>query len=290
MTVPVRQAIIPAAGWGTRLFPISYAIPKELLPVGRKPTLQWIAEELAQVGVDHLVLVANPSKLPIDHLFRTDERLLTSLQNRPPLATLNTLWPHGPYANVRISVAYQEQQLGLGHAVACGRALLGPGPFAVALGDSLLGPPGSIGPMERLVAAFREFRAAVAIAFETVEREQVPLYGIADPIVDDDVFLLRDIVEKPSAVDAPSQLAVAARYIFDESIFSAIDATPRGAGGEFQLTDAIRQLIRAGRPVVGVKLLDHERRFDVGSYESYRRAFLAYLDDETRARLCEPAS
>ncbi|HMP78871.1 MAG TPA: sugar phosphate nucleotidyltransferase [Pirellulaceae bacterium] len=276
----VRQAIIPAAGWGTRLLPLSHAVPKELLPIGRKPALQWIAEELADAGIEHLILVANPSKLPVERLFQSDRRLEASLTSRDQSAKLGALWSHGPYASVRVSVTYQEQQLGLGHAVACGRSQLGPGPFAVALGDSLIGPPGTASVMARLLAAFESHRAAAAIAFENVAIEQVSQYGIAHPGSDDPVFELHDIVEKPSMDQAPSRLAVAARYVFSEDIFHAIDATPRGVGGEFQLTDAIRNLIRAGQRVVGVRLTDDEQRFDVGSYESYCRAILAYMDYE----------
>ncbi len=270
----VTQALIPAAGLGTRLLPLSWAIPKELVPIGSKPVLQWIAEELAMAGVNRLCLVTSPRKPDLAALFRPDpalERVLTK-DNQADL--LRSLWSYGPFTNVQVLTCVQEQQRGLGHAVLCGEQGLRPGPFILALGDCLIRPIGKCLLTSRLVETFEKRSADAAIAFHQVPREQVSRYGIAATSDSSPVFIVNDLIEKPSPDSAPSDLAVAARYVFRESIFDHLRQLTPGKDGELQLTDAIRQLIRGGGKVVGVRLEPEERRIDVGNFRDFAAAFI----------------
>jgi UTP--glucose-1-phosphate uridylyltransferase len=269
-----KTAIIPVAGLGTRLLPISAAVPKELLPLGRKPALQWIGEELGEAGADRFVLVNSPHKPELPRLFDWPQGL--DEKYRTPDSGL---WSTGPYRQMPIDVALQHQQLGLGHAVLCARELVGDQPFIVALGDCVYGPPGCVNVTQRLVELFDREQADGVIAFEPVPREKVSRYGIAAPNGAGDVFGLRDLVEKPSVESAPSNLAVAARYVFSPRLWPHLAAVTRGVGGELQLTDAIRALIRAGGRVFGWRVTA-ARRFDVGTYESYVEAQRVFVGEE----------
>ncbi len=272
----IRQCLIPVAGLGTRLLPISHVVAKELLPIGPKPTLQWIAEELAQAGIEHLCLVTSPRKTQIQQLFLGDPELESALELSGKRQLLDSLWSHGRYASVRISTAIQEKQLGLGHAVLCGFDQLAPGPFVLALGDCVMGPPGESQLTQRLINVFVREKADAVIAFESVSADAVGRYGIADPATTGDEFRLRDIVEKPDPATAPSNLAVAARYVLSDAIFPLLRRQQPGLGGEIQLTDAIRAMIQNGGRVFGVRLQSTESRIDVGNYESFARAFVEF--------------
>ena len=288
----VKTAIIPAAGLGTRLLPISAAVAKELLPLGRKPTLQWIGEELASAGLDRFVLVTSPAKADLPRLFQWPPGLGEKYR-----APQYGLWAAGPHSQTRIEVALQHQQLGLGHAVLCARDLVGDEPFVVALGDCVFGPPDQGNVTQRLVELFEAHQADAVLAFERVPREKVSRYGIAAPLdgaaepgagaktrLTKEVFTLGDLVEKPSIETAPSNLAVAARYVFSPRLWPHLmqlagDNASRGVGGEIQLTDAIRALIRSGGKVLGYEV-QQQRRYDVGTYETYVAAQRAFTGEE----------
>src|SRR5439155_10140194 len=170
-----------------------------------------------------------------------------------------------------------RKQLGLGHAVLCARPLIGEQPFVVALGDSIIGVNAQSSIVRRMIEEFERSSADAVIAFEEVPPEEVVQYGIARP---QDrarpLFALADIIEKPSVTEAPSNLAVAARYVFGPGIFALLAQTPPGKGGEIQLTDAIRTLIRNGGRVLGMQLPPQERRYDIGNFESYFQAFCEF--------------
>ncbi|MEZ6096163.1 MAG: sugar phosphate nucleotidyltransferase [Pirellulaceae bacterium] len=271
----IEQAIVPVAGLGTRLLPISRAVPKELLPIGPKPALQWIAEELVAAGIRRIILVASPAKRNIDQLFRRDEELETRLKEQGKLDLLGTLWSQGPYRDTEIMVAMQDEQLGLGHAILCGAPMLKPEPFLVALGDCLMAPVGNSSITRRLIeTSNKRAEIAGAIAFEAVPEHAVSRYGIASPADSEDVFRLNDVVEKPSIENAPSNLAIAARYVLSHEIVSTLQNIPNGHGGEIQLTDAIRKEIASGRHYVGIRFQGAEHRIDVGNYDSFAKAFI----------------
>ncbi len=272
----IKQAIIPVAGFGTRLLPISRALPKELLPIGPKPTLQWIAEEIASVGIDSICLVTSAAKANIDQLFRTDALLEQTLRTQNKTELLNSLWTHGPFAKTKILTATQDQQLGLGHAILCGQDLMQREPFVVALGDCLMGPVGQSQMTKRLTDVFLSHKADAVIAFERVPPEAVSRYGIADPFEQGSVFQLRDLIEKPKPENAPSNLAIAARYVLSYDIFAELQSIEPGQGGEIQLTDALRKMILAGAKVFGVQMNSGETRIDVGNYTGFAQAFIEY--------------
>lgn len=284
----VNQALMTVAGLGTRLLPLSAATPKELLPLGSKPALQWIAEELCQAGINHLSLVTSPRKSKITALFDLDRQLEGSLNQAGNSEALAQLWSRGPHAGTRISVSLQEQQLGLGHAVLCGAQALEPQPFVLALGDALIRPLGSSRLVNELIRVFEQEQAEAVIAFREVDATAVSRYGIAAPASEGDVFRLDDLVEKPSPANAPSRLAIAARYVFRETIFDYLRQTPPGHGGEIQLTDAVRQMLRDGRRVFGVRLAADESRIDIGNYPEFAWAFIEQAiaeDPELEIRL-----
>lgn len=273
--MPVDLAVIPVAGRGTRLLPLTKSQPKEMLPIGRKPVVQYVVEELARCGIRRLLFITGPGKTAIENHFDVDESLTEHLRNTGKETLLMEL----EYERKDMEYFYtrQRRQLGLGHAVLCARPMVGDQSFVVALGDSVLGLGAKSEVVSTMIERYRTSRAAAVIAFQTVPDAQVSNYGIAQPVGEPgEVFELSDLVEKPNIEDAPSNLAVSARYVFSPAIFDCLEATERGYGDEIQLTDAIRMLIRQGRKVIGVRLEEGETRFDVGNFENYYRAFIEF--------------
>ena len=268
-------AVVPVAGHGTRLLPATKSQPKEMLPVGRKPVVQYIIDELAQSGIRRTLFITGPGKTSIENHFDINPELISMLRETGREEQLCEL----QFERQQMEYFYtrQRRQLGLGHAVLCARPFVGNQPFVVALGDSILGVQTPSNVIQRMVAQFEESKADLVVAFEEVSREDVIHYGIARPRQPaGDVFELQDVVEKPSIAEAPSNLAVAARYVFAPSIFDALAKTEPGKGGEIQLTDAIRRVLREGGKGIGLRLSHQERRFDIGNFESYYRAFVEF--------------
>lgn len=276
----INLAVIPVAGLGTRMLPATKSQPKEMLPVGRKPVVQYVVEELTRVGMKQMLFITGSGKDSIENHFDMDSELIQVLRETGKEILL------GELEFVRAPVQYfftrQRQLLGLGHAVSCARAFVGEQPFVVALGDSIIGLHAQSDVVARMKTCFIEQHADAVIAFEQVPPSEVFRYGIAQPQDGaGDVFALADVVEKPEPDEAPSNLAIAARYIFNQSIFPAIERTQPGKGGEIQLTDAIRRVIQEGGRVYGVRLKPEERRYDIGNFEAYFRAFTEFaLADE----------
>lgn len=243
--MPVTHAVIPAAGRGTRLLPATRAIPKELLPLGRKPVLQHVVEELEAAGVANVVLVTARGKgALVDHL--------DGLEG----------------LRARIATVHQSEQLGLGDAVRCAEGLTGTGPFVVALGDTLVGAAA----ISALVEAVDERGLDGAIALERVAADRLEHYGVAQV---DAEGVITGLVEKPAPGTAPSDLAVAARYVLPPSLFPALAQTGPGREGEIQLTDAIAGLIADGAKL-GAVVLPSAMRIDIGSPAGYAAAFTAH--------------
>lgn len=275
MADPVDLAVVPVAGHGTRLLPATKSQPKEMLPVGRKPVVQYVVEELAQSGIERLLFVTGASKTSIENHFDIDEGLVTYLRESGREDELQQL----SFERRRMEYFYtrQRRQLGLGHAVLCAKPLVGRQSFVVALGDSIIGINAKSDIVQRMVEQFEQSKADIVVAFEEVPRDEVVRYGIARPNGQvGSSFELADLVEKPSVDEAPSNLAVAARYVFSPAIFDALERTEPGKGGEIQLTDAIRILLREGAKGVGMCLGADEPRFDIGNYESYFKSFVEF--------------
>ena len=277
MTIDI--AVVPVAGQGTRLLPLTKSQPKEMLPVGRKPVVQYVVEELARSGIRRQLFVTGPGKTAIENHFDEDGELI----NRLRVAGKEELLQELEFERQTMEYFYtrQRRQLGLGHAVLCARPLLEKQPFVVALGDSIIGLHAQSKIVRRMIQVFESEGAAAVVAFEEVPDDDVHRYGIAKPRDGaEDVFELEDLIEKPTLEEAPSNLAVAARYVCSPVVFDKLSETKPGAGGEIQLTDALRSLIRDGEKAFGVRLAPHEKRFDIGNFESYFRAFAEFaLED-----------
>ena len=267
-------AVVPVAGLGTRLLPATKSQPKEMLPVGRKPVVQYVVEELARMGMQRVLFITGPGKASIENHFDLNDELIQTLRESGKEDLLAEL----EYERAAVQYFYtrQRQLLGLGHAISCARSFVGDRPFVVALGDSIIGLHAESDVVQRMTRCFEEHDAAAVIAFEEVPAAEVSQYGIARPKSDDEVFEILDLVEKPAPHEAPSNLAIAARYVLSPAIFDALATTTRGKGGEIQLTDAIRAVIRNGGRAYGVRLRPDERRYDIGNFESYFEAFVAF--------------
>jgi len=267
-------AVVPVAGLGTRLLPATKSQPKEMLPVGRKPVVQYVVEELTRVGLRRVLFVTGPGKTSIENHFDLNGELVQTLRETGKEDLLADL--EFERAAVQYFYTRQRQLLGLGHAVLCARPFVGREPFVVALGDSIIGMHAESDVVRRLAQAFVEREAVAVIAFEEVPDAEVVHYGIAKPRGGGDLFEIDDLVEKPPPAEAPSNLAIAARYVLSPAIFDALEATPPGKGGEIQLTDAIRALIRGGGRVFGVRLGAGEQRYDIGNFDAYFQAFVEF--------------
>ena len=275
----IDLAIIPVAGRGTSLLPLTKSQPKEMLPVGRKPVVQYVVEELIHCGINNLLFVTGSGKTAIENHFDTNEELIRHLRltgKEDMLAELAFERREARYFYVR-----QRQLLGLGHAILCAEPFVKGRRFVVALGDTIIGLHHKAETLRRMIRIFEQQADAVkaVIAFDQVAGDDVVHYGVASPKKNagknaGEFFELDDLVEKPEKNQAPSRLVVAARYVFAPDIFECLRKIEPGIHGEIQLTDAIRLLIRDGKKVLGVRLTPQESRYDIGTFESYYRAFL----------------
>ncbi|MFO0902411.1 MAG: UTP--glucose-1-phosphate uridylyltransferase [Pirellulales bacterium] len=274
-------AVVPVAGHGTRLLPATKSQPKEMLPVGRKPVVQYVVEELAASQIHRLLFVTGARKAAIENHFDEDHQLISYLREsgrEEELAELDFERHNMEYFYTR-----QRRQLGLGHAVLCAEPLIGRQPFVVALGDSILGMHAQSRIVGRMLEEFERQKADIVVAFEEVPKDEVVRYGIAKPrSVVGDMFELESIVEKPAVKDAPSNLAVVGRYVFSPAIFDELRQTKPGKGGEIQLTDAMQNLLLKGGKGVGLRLPPNEHRFDIGNFESYFRAFFDFAINDPK--------
>ncbi len=270
----IRNAVIPVAGLGTRLLPATKSQPKEMLPVAKKPIVQYVVEELARSGVTQVLFVTGQGKASIENHFDHDPVLAARLQRGSNADLLEEL----AFEDLNLHYLYTRQkvQRGLGDAILYGEPFVGQEPFVVALGDSIIGLNGASDICRRMSDAYEQHEAAAVIAVEEVEPDQTRHYGVVKPESDDDVFVISDLVEKPDPKDAPSNLAIAGRYVFSPLIFDMIRHVEPDAKGEVQITDAIQMLCRSGRTVVGVKLSAEERRYDIGNFTSYFQTFVEF--------------
>jgi UTP--glucose-1-phosphate uridylyltransferase len=278
MSKEITIAVVPVAGMGTRLLPATKSQPKEMLPVGRKPVVQYVVEEMVRVGIRRLLFITGAGKTSIENYFDLNPELIQTLREAGKEELLAEL----AFERAPLQYFYtrQRQLLGLGHAVLCAEPFVGEQPFVVALGDSIIGLHAQSDIVQQMIECFWDTGAHAVVAFEPVPRDEVSNYGIAKPRTNGRVFAVADVIEKPSVEQAPSNLAIAARYVFAPAIFDALRRTAPGKGGEIQLTDAIRWLLQEGGKVYGITL-QGERRYDIGNFDSYFRAFVEFaLADE----------
>lgn len=265
----VRTVLVPAAGLGTRMLPATKAVPKELLTLVDRPIIQYGVEEAVQAGIRRVVLVTNPGNtLTASHFAPAPalEAALGAGGKTDVLATVRALTDLADVATV-----HQPEPLGLGHAVLCGRDAVGDAPFAVLLPDDIIdADPPALGQMLDVFAAC----GGPVLLVERVPHDAVDRYGIiaAEP-VGDGVFRVTDLVEKPAVTDAPSDLAIIGRYVLTPDVFDTLEATERGAGGEIQLTDGLRNLLKT-RPIHACAL--HGTRLDAGNRGGYLKATIHF--------------
>ncbi|NOV00005.1 UTP--glucose-1-phosphate uridylyltransferase GalU [Paenibacillus planticolens] len=233
----VRKAIIPAAGLGTRFLPATKAMPKEMLPIVDKPTIQYIVEEAIESGIEDIIIVTGKGKRAIEDHFDSAFELEYNLAEKGKLELLEeVLRP----AKVEIHYIRQKEAKGLGHAVWCARRFIGNEPFAVLLGDDIVSA--SIPCLKQLMKQYEITRSSV-IGVQPVSDQETNRYGIIDPISNEgNLYHVRNFVEKPAPGTAPSNLAIMGRYILTPDIFDFLELQETGAGGEIQLTDAISKL------------------------------------------------
>lgn len=254
----IRKAVLPVAGLGTRVLPASKVVPKEMLPLVDKPTLQYIVEEAVAAGVEEIIFVTSRSKRSIeDHFdaFPELEAILERKGKRKELAELRALQSMAIYTSVR-----QPEPLGLGHAVLCAKELVGDEPFIVMLGDIIIPPETPCLP--QLIDVYEQYGGSV-LSLVPLPPEVVPTYGIASiEELGNDALKITHLVEKPALEEAPSNLGVYGRYILTPDIFALLEQTPPGKGGEIQVTDAIEMQAKAGH-CYGVRFTGE--RYDTGT-------------------------
>jgi UTP--glucose-1-phosphate uridylyltransferase len=249
MKQKIRKAVFPAAGLGTRFLPATKSSPKEMLPLVDKPLIQYVVEEAVASGVESILIVTGREKSPIENHFDISFEMEEVLKARGKTEMYKMI--RGVSEIARISYTRQKQALGLGHAIYQGKDFVGDEPFAVLLADDIVDAEKPA--LKQMVEVFEKYNAPV-IATMQVEGEAISRFGVIDAEeIEPNVFKIKDMVEKPALIDAPSDLAIIGRYIFTPDIFEAIENTPAGAGGEIQITDAMRLLLKK-RDLYAVKL------------------------------------
>ena len=271
--MPVRKAVIPAAGLGTRFLPATKATPKEMLPVVDKPAIQYVVEEAVAAGIDDILFITGRSKRPLEDHFDRNHELESALIAKGDTGRLALVTESSDLA--RIHYVRQGDALGLGHAVLVAESHVGDEPFAVLLGDDLIDPRDPILPA---MVDVRARHGGSVVCLMQVPRDQIHLYGCAAVIPTDlpQVLAITDLVEKPEASEAPSDYAIIGRYLLDPAVFAVLERTTPGRGGEIQLTDALRVLATMpadqGGGVHGVVF--DGRRYDTGDRLSYLKSVI----------------
>jgi len=274
MIPKVRKAVFPAAGLGTRFLPATKAQPKEMLPLVDKPLIQYGVEEAVSSGVPNIIIVTGRNKSSIEDHFDVSFELETTLKAKGKMDLLKIVEDISELINV--SYVRQKEALGLGHAVLRARELVGQEPFAVVLSDDVI--EAGVPCLRQLLDAYEFFGASV-VALMQVPDDAVSLYGVVDaePVEhngrQDNLFRIRSLVEKPAQGKAPSNLAIIGRYVLTPEIFDCLEKGKPGAGGEIQLTDALRDLLR-NRPIYGLRF--DGNRYDCGDKLGFLRATVEY--------------
>ncbi|WP_270660270.1 UTP--glucose-1-phosphate uridylyltransferase GalU [Enterococcus thailandicus] len=265
----VRKAVIPAAGLGTRFLPATKAMAKEMLPIVDKPTIQFIVEEALASGIEDILIVTGKAKRPIEDHFDSNVELETNLREKEKNELLKLV---EETTDVNLHFIRQSHPKGLGHAVLQAKAFVGDEPFIVMLGDDLMVDDV---PLTKQLMNDYEQTTSSTIAVMSVPHDDTSKYGIINPgeIVSDDVYSVKDFVEKPDPANAPSNLAIIGRYLLNPEIFTILETQKPGAGNEIQLTDAIDELNKSQR------VFAHEfkgTRYDVGDKFGYMKTSIEY--------------
>lgn len=269
MAVRVTKAVIPVAGLGTRFLPVTKAVPKELLPIGTKPTLQIVIEEAFASGITEVILVTSPYKREIEDYFRRNtsyDKALAAHNKETLLHDFRRLTD-----KIKLTPVIQEKPMGLGHAVLCAKDAVGNEPFAICLPDVLIESKTPC--IKQLAEAYGKTGVSVN-ATEHTPRDKIHLYGVYDiESSNGRLHKARRVIEKPSAEEAPSDLSVVGRYLFTPEVFDILERTAPGRGGEIQLADAMDTLAKAGK----MYAYEYEgRQFDTGDKLGFLKANIFY--------------
>jgi len=269
---PVRKAILPVAGLGTRFLPATKSTPKEMLPIIDKPLVQYAVEEAIDIGITEIIFITSHSKISIEKHFEENTKLEESLKEKGQEQFIDLINPE-KFKDIKFSYINQNDQKGLGHAISLAENLINKEDDAVAvlLPDDLF-IASSKSCLQTLSDLYQETSSSV-IAINKVAKEELSNYGVIDAkIASERVYELNGIVEKPDPEEAPSDLAVCGRYILTKSIFKSLKNIKRGAGGEYQLTDAIKDLIHSEKVIAS---LYEGKKFDCGSKKGFIEATIA---------------
>jgi UTP--glucose-1-phosphate uridylyltransferase len=268
-TAPIRKAVFPAAGLGTRFLPATKAQPKEMLPLVDKPIIQYVVEEAAASGIESIIIVTGRGKTAIENHFDVAYELEQLLEQRRKLDLLKEIRSITDMINV--SYVRQKEPLGLGHAILMARDFIGDEPFAVFLGDDVI--EAEVPVMRQMIDVYEKHHSPI-VAVERVSRKRTSDYGIvAARPAGDHLYQVTDLVEKPSPEEAPSDLAIIGRYILTPDIFKHLEATAAGRGGEIQLTDGLRSLLRRRR-IYAYRFSG--RRYDTGDKLGFLKATVEF--------------
>ena len=282
----IKEVVIPVAGLGTRFLPASKAVPKEMLPIADRPLIQYVVEEALASGIKEIIFVTRQGKSAIEDYFDTAFELETVLERKGKKELLSIARSVSQMIDV-ISVR-QKQPLGLGHAILCARSLISEDAFAVILPDDLIDSKTPC--LSQLISIYKKTKATV-VAIERLPQELVSSYGVIAPEpIEERLYKAKELVEKPSPEEAPSNLAVIGRYVLTKNIFPILEHLPPGRGGEIQLTDAINELSQTD-PIYAYEF--EGKRYDCGDKLGYLKANVIYglrhpkLGEEFKAFLKE---
>ena len=265
----VKKAIIPAAGLGTRFLPATKAQPKEMLPIGDKPTLQYIIEEAVKSGIEEILIITGRNKKSIEDHFDKSVELELELEQKGKKEMLEMVKEISNMVNIHY--IRQKEPKGLGHAIYCAKSFIGNEPFAVLLGDDIV--DSNVPCLKQLIDAYNEYKTTI-LGVQHVDVDNVDKYGILDvKHIEDRVYKVKDMIEKPNKDEAPSNIAILGRYIINPSIFEILEKQEPGKGGEIQLTDALKTLSKQE----AIYAYDFEgRRYDVGDKLGFLEATIDF--------------
>jgi len=268
----ITKAVIPAAGFGTRFLPATKASPKEMLPIVDTPVIQYVVEEAVAAGITDILMVIGRGKRTLEEHFDRNFELEYELEAKGKLKELASIRAISDLANIHF--VWQRKMLGLGDAIRCARQHVGGEPFAVLLGDTLMQSQNGVPAIRQLIDVYDRFGGCV-VALEEVPLARVSRYGvISGEALDERVYRVNDLVEKPAPEEAPSNLVIASRYILTPDIFGYIDAVKPGKGGEIQITDALRKRVSENRAMYGCRV--QARRHDAGNTLDFIKTNILY--------------
>ncbi len=287
----IRKCVIPAAGFGTRLLPATKSQPKEMLPVGKKPVIQFVAEEAAKAGIKEILIITGLKKRSIEDHFDTDNELNAFLKKKGKKVYLEEINLNDKL-DVQFFFTRQPNPTGLANAIGLAERFVNEEPFVVSLGDTIVKSKNNEEKnfLNKMIDLHTKTNASSIIAVEKVSKELISRYGVIKPMkIDDHVYRILDLIEKPSIEKAPSNLAIAGRYLFEPEIFDAIKETPIGLGGEYQLTDSINILLKKNMEILAIELDENSIRYDVGNFFGYATTFIdiCLADEEIREPFLE---